>query len=111
MQRPGFFDVLRLLIELFAFGSLVYWGFAQFDFPWNIVAGLGAPLLAILVWALFVSPKAVIRVHPFVQALVELLVYVAVTAAWWTLGQPWIGLVFGLVAVVVGVIVGRRKFA
>lgn len=111
VQRPGALDVVRLLVELVAFGSLAVWGFTGFAFPWNIVAGIGAPVIAILVWALFLSPKAVLKVHPFVQALAELLVYAAVTAAWWSMGQPWIGLAFGVVAVAVGVLVGRRRFA
>lgn len=50
-------------------------------------------------------------VHPFVRALVELLVYASATIAWWSLGQAWIGLIFGLIAVTVGVIAGRRRFA
>lgn len=103
-------DLLAFLCELFAFASLAIWGFASWPFPWNIVAGIGAPLLAILVWALFVSPRAVIAVHPFVRAIVELLVYVSATIAWWDLGQAWIGLVFGVVAVTVGVLAGRRRF-
>ena len=48
----------------------------MWPFPWNIVAGVGAPVVAIIVWALFVSPRAVLAVHPFVRAIVELLVYV-----------------------------------
>lgn len=111
VERPGFVDILRFVIELVAFGSLAYWGFVSFELPWNIVAGIGAPLAAILVWALFLSPRAVFAVHPFVQALAEILVYVAVTAAWWSLGQVWVGIAFAVVAVTVGVIVGRRKFA
>lgn len=111
VERPKVLDILRFLIELVAFGSLAYWGFASFDLPWNIVAGIGAPLVAILVWALFLSPRAVLAVHPFVQAFAELLIYVAVTAAWWSLGHVWIGIGFAVVAVAVGVIVGRRKFA
>ncbi|RLK47840.1 YrdB family protein [Microbacterium telephonicum] len=104
-------DVLAFLSELFAFASLAIWGFLAFAFPWNIVAGIGAPVLAILVWALFVSPKAVVRVHPFARALVELMVYAAATIAWWTAGQAWIGLVYGVFAVTVGVIAGRRRLA
>jgi len=104
-------DVLAFVCELFAFGTLAFWGFTAWPFPWNIVAGIGAPLIAILVWALFVSPRAVVRVHPFVRALVELLVYAAATAAWWDAGQAWIGLIFAVVAVAVGLIAGRRRLA
>ena len=102
-------DVLAFVCELFAFVTLAIWGFASWPFPWNIVAGVGAPLLAILVWALFVSPRAVFAVHPFVRAVVELLVYVTATLAWWSMGLTWVGLVFGIVAVTAGVLAGRRR--
>ncbi|MCR2764057.1 YrdB family protein [Microbacterium sp. zg.B48] len=104
-------DVLALLCELFAFISLAIWGFAAWQFPWNIVIGIGAPVLAILTWALFVSPRAVFEVHPFVRAVVELLVYVSATLAWWSLGLTWVGLVSGVVAVTAGVLAGRRRLA
>ena len=103
-------DILAFLCELFAFATLAIWGFASWPFPWNIVAGIGAPVLAIVVWALFVSPRAVFTVHPFVRAFVELLVYASATIAWWSMGQAWLGLVFGVVAVTIGVIAGRRRF-
>ncbi|WP_137844166.1 YrdB family protein [Microbacterium sp. 2FI] len=104
-------DLLAFVCELFAFATLAIWGFASWLFPWNIVAGIAAPLAAIVVWALFVSPRAVLAVHPFVRALVELLVYASATIAWWSMGQAWVGLVFGAIAVTVGVIAGRRRFA
>lgn len=104
-------DILRLLTELVAVGSLALWGFLSWPFPWNIVAGIGAPLLAILMWALFVSPKAVFAVHPFIRIVVELLIFLSATLAWWALGQPWIGLAVGVVSVAVGVAVARRSVA
>jgi hypothetical protein len=104
-------DVLAFVCELFAFVTLAIWGFAVWPFPWNIGVGIGAPLAAILVWALFVSPRAVFAVHPFVRAVVELLVYVSATLAWWSMGLTWVGLVFGIVAVTAGVLSGRRRFA
>ncbi|WP_431802131.1 YrdB family protein [Microbacterium sp. bgisy203] len=104
-------DVIAFLCELFAVGTLAVWGFTAWPFPWNIVVGVAAPGIAILVWALFVSPRAVLSVHPFVRALVELLVYASVTIVWWTSGSPWIGLAFAVVAVTVGLIAGRRRLA
>jgi Protein of unknown function (DUF2568) len=104
-------DIVAFVCELFAFASLAIWGFAMWPFPWNIVVGIGAPVVAILVWALFVSPRAVLAVHPFVRAIAELLVYVSATIAWWSMGLTWVGLVFGVLAVTVGVISGRRRFA
>lgn len=111
MARPSVLDIVRLLVALVTFGTLALWGALVFEFPWNIVVAIAAPLAAIVVWALFLSPRAVLRVHPFVQAVIELLLYVAVTLAWWNLAQPWVGLGFGVVAVTVGLLVGRRRFA
>ncbi|WP_431778279.1 YrdB family protein [Microbacterium aurantiacum] len=104
-------DLLAFACELFAFVTLAIWGFAMWPLPWNIVVGIGAPVAAILVWALFVSPRAVVPVHPFVRGFVELLVYASATVAWWGMGQPWVGLVFAVIAVTVGVISGRRRLA
>lgn len=107
-RRVSVLDVLRLLTELAALAALAMWGFLAWAAPWNIVVGIGAPVLAILAWALFVSPKAVIAVHPFLRAIVELAVFLAATIALWDLGLPWVGVAFGVVAVVVGLLHNRR---
>lgn len=104
-------DVVRTVILILAIGSLALWGFAAWSLPWSIVFGVGAPLLVLVVWALFLSPRPVLRVHPFLRATVELLIYVGVTIAWWSMGQALIGSAFGLVAIVAGVISGRRALA
>lgn len=102
-------DVLRLVSELLAFGSLCVWGFLAWSLPWNIVWGLGAPIVAILIWALFLSPKAVIALPRAVRTLIELLVFVSATLALWALDLPWAGLAVGVFCVVVGVFVLRRE--
>lgn len=104
-------DVLAFLCALFAFGTLAVWGFTAWPFPWNVVIGVAAPLIVLVLWALFVSPRAVLLVHPFVRALVELLVYAAATIVWWSSGSPWIGLAFAVVAITVGLVAGRRRLA
>lgn len=104
-------DVLRFVLELFAIVSLGIWGFLAWPLPWNIVVGIGAPVLAILLWALFRSPKAVLHVDPFVKAIVEIVVMGSAAFAWWSLGQPVVALVFAVVATVSGAINGRREFA
>lgn len=104
-------DILRLVLELFAFVSLGIWGFATWPVPVNIVFGIVAPALAILLWALFRSPKAVIHLDPFGRALVEIVVFGSAAFAWWNIGAPLVGVVFGVVAVVSGVIAGRKEYA
>ncbi len=101
VERPTIsaLDVVRTVVLVAAVASLALWGFASWDLPWNVILGIGAPVLVILVWALFLSPRPVLRVHPFLRAAVELLIYVGVTIAWWSMGQALIGTAFALVAV------------
>lgn len=107
----GFNDVVRFLLELFAIASLGIWGFAAWPFPWNIAVGILAPALAIVLWALFRSPRAVLKVDPFVKAIVEIAVMLTAAYAWWDLRQPIVAIVFALVAIISGVVNGRREFA
>ncbi len=112
MPKIGPNDVLRFLLELFAFVSLGIWGFAAFPLPWpGVLVGIGAPALAILLWGLFVSPKAVFRIDVFGKALVEIAVFSAAAIGWWMLGQPVVAVVFAVVAAVSGIISGRKQLA
>jgi hypothetical protein len=49
---------VRFLCELAMLVALAYWGLTAFDGAVSYFAGVGAPLVAILVWAQFVAPKA-----------------------------------------------------
>lgn len=113
VERPALsaLDIVRVVVLIAAIGSLALWGFASWDLPWSIVIGIGAPVVALLLWALFLSPRPVLRVHPFLRAIVELFIYVGVTIAWWSMGQALIGTAFAVVAVVAGVLSGRRALA
>ena len=105
-------DILRFLLELFAFFSLGFWGFAAWPLPWpGVLVGVLAPAFAILVWALFRSPKAVFRLDPFGKAVVEIAVFGAAALAWLDLGQPVVAVVFAIVATISGVISGRKELS
>ncbi len=104
-------DIVRVGVLIAALASLVVWGFAEFSLPLSLVVGVGAPALMLILWALFLSPRPVLRVHAFIAAIVELAIYAAVTMAWWAMGQAWIGIAFALVAVAAGLVAGRRRLA
>ncbi|WP_244259279.1 YrdB family protein [Rathayibacter sp. VKM Ac-2759] len=106
--RIGPNDVLRFVLELFALVTFGIWGFTTWALPLSIVFGIGAPVLAALVWALFLSPRAVFSLDVYGRSLIELLVMGAAAVAWLDMGQPIVAIVFGVVAVVSGVIAGRR---
>lgn len=107
--RIGVVEALRFLCELFAIVSLAIWGFTKWQAPLNIVFGIGLPVVAILLWALFLSPRAVFAVDLFVRALVEIVVMGTAAFAWADMGQWWVAGVFAVVALVTGVVVGRRE--
>jgi hypothetical protein len=110
--KLGANDVLRFVLELFAFISLGIWGFTAWPLPWpGVLVGIAAPAFAILIWALFRSPKAVFRLDPFGKALVEIAVMGAAALAWWDLGQPIVAGIFAVLATVSGIISGRKELS
>jgi hypothetical protein len=51
--------LLRFLLELCALGALGYWGFKTGSVTsTKVVLGVGAPLVAAVVWGTFLSPRA-----------------------------------------------------
>lgn len=113
VERPVItvLDVIRTIVLVIAIGTLALWGFATWPLPWNIVVGIGAPIVVLLVWALFLSPRPVLRVHPFLRALVEVLISLSVTVAWWSMDQALIGTAYAVVAIAAGVMTGRRALS
>lgn len=111
VARATALDIVRVVVLITALASLVLWGLAAWTLPWNLAAAIGAPILTLLLWALFLSPRPVLVVHPFVRAAVELVLYAAVTITWWTMGQAWIGLGFAVVAIATGLMAGRRALS
>lgn len=112
-QKPriSVLEIARVLVLLVALFSFVVWGLLSWAAPWNIVVAVATPAIVLLVWALFLSPRPVLRVHPFIAAAVELLIYAGVTIAWWSLGEVIAGIGFALVSVTAGVMAGLRRLA
>lgn len=106
----GVNEVLRVILELFAIFTLGYWGYLAWPFPWPGVAFmLGTPLFAIIVWALFRSPKALIPVDIVGRGIVEIAVMGSAAIAWAMLGQPIIAVAFAAIALVSGIINLRKE--
>lgn len=105
-------EVLRFALELFAFFSLGYWGYLAWPFPWpGIAFMIGTPVFAIVVWALFRSPKAVIPVDIVGRGIVEIAVMGSAAIAWAMLGHPIVAIVFAAFALVSGIINLRKEAA
>ncbi|MFF8941412.1 YrdB family protein [Streptomyces sp. NPDC014864] len=98
--RPwyGANEVLAFLLELAALGFLGWWGFgAGHEGALRILLGVGTPLLAIMVWALFAAPRARLRPRLPLVLVVKALVLGGGAAALYGVGHP---VAAGVVAVV-----------
>lgn len=105
-------DVVRFLLELFAFFTLALWGYMAFPFPLpGIFFTIGLPLFAVVLWAVFRSPKAVVKTDPVGKAIVEIAIMGAATYCWFSLGYPFVGIVFGVLALFSGIVNFRRENA
>lgn len=85
---------VRFLCELAMLVALAYWGLKAFDGAVSYVAGVGAPLVAILVWAQFVAPKARHPVSLPVRLAIEDSLFIATTLALSAVDRVAPGLVF-----------------
>jgi hypothetical protein len=65
---------LMFLLELAVYGAVAWWGFTLPGGPIvRLLAGLGAPALFAVVWAVFGSPKAKIPLRGLGRAVLEVL--------------------------------------
>ena len=101
---------LRSLVHLLLVLSIAAWGFLAFELPLpGALIGLGMLLFAVVIWALFLSPKPVLVADRFGQAFVELLLAAGAVAALLALGVFWvIPAVIGLLAVVLGFVAAKK---
>ena len=92
---------LRFLLELGILGALGYWGFRTGNgtlMKW--VLGLGAPLLAAVVWGTFLSPKATVELPTSPRLLLEVVVFGLAALALYKAGQTNLAATLGLVYVI-----------
>lgn len=104
--------MLRIVVAVFGLVSLAYWGYISWPFPMPaILFMIAAPGFAALVWYLFRSPRSPVDTDPVGKAIVEIALVVAASGAWLSIGHPWIGLVFFILAAASGIVTFRRELA
>lgn len=83
---------------------ITFWAMNSWRLPFpGLLAGAGFFVLTTVIWALFLSPKPVLRTDRFGQALIELLLIAGAVGALLSLGTNWIvALILGIIAAVVG---------
>jgi hypothetical protein len=92
---------LRFLLELCALGALGYWGFKTGGGAIaKITLGVGAPLVAAVVWGTFLSPRAPVALPGLLVLVLQALVFASAAAGLVATGHRTLALVFGVVVVV-----------
>jgi hypothetical protein len=100
----GLLLTLRFVLEISALVALAHWGFTTGGTVENVVLGVGAPTVAIAVWALFVSPKARFG-SAARRAVFEAVVFGAAVVALLAADQTTWAVIFAAVAIVDSVLV------
>ena len=104
-------QMLRALCHLAAVVIVSAWALTAWPLPFpGLLTGGAALVAAVLIWALFLSPRPVLRTDRFGQALIELLLIAAAVAALLSLGAHWlIAACFGLLAATAGFLFGTKS--
>jgi hypothetical protein len=110
---------LRFLLELCALIALGYWGFATGSGAIaKVVLCIGAPLVAAVVWGVFVAPRAPVELPGVLVLLLQVLVFGSAAAGLATTGHRTLALMFAVVVVINAILIyawgamiqpGRRK--
>lgn len=91
--------VLALVLELGVLAALVYWSFsAGSTIPVKIVLGIGAPAVAMIVWAIWGAPRSGRRLQGVSYWLLRIAFDAAGAVALYVANQHTWGVIFALVA-------------
>jgi hypothetical protein len=89
---------LAFLLELCMLAALGYWGFTlDQGLAIRLIAGLGLPVLAAIVWGVFMAPRASHRLQGPAYLILGLVIFGLAIAALYAAGRPGLALAFAIV--------------
>lgn len=89
---------VTFILELCLLVAFGYWGFTTGDSLWlKILLGIGTPVLAAVLWGLFMAPKAARRLPSPWHEIAQVVFFALGTAALYAAGQPTFALLFAVV--------------
>lgn len=103
--------LVRSILHLVVVISVTCWGFLRWNLPLpGIAVGVGGLVLTVLVWALFLSPRAVLSTDRYARALIELLFIAGGTAALLDMHVFWvIPTAFGVLGAILGYLASLQQ--
>ena len=95
----GFNQLIYFLLELNMFASLGYIGFQSNAHPYGkYVAGVGLPLTAVVLWAIFAAPRSTYRLEAPYRSLFALTLFWLTALLLYQASYPRLAITFGFVA-------------
>lgn len=96
---------LRFLVELLALAAFAIGGWSLATGPLRFVLAIALPVIAAIVWGLWMAPKSSRRLHDPTRLVVEIVFFLAAGVALVIAGFPvaGVGLALGAIAVAVAV--------
>jgi hypothetical protein len=91
---------LRFLLELCMLAALGYWGFqVSKGTLMKIGLGIGAPLIAAVLWGLFEAPNSSMRLQGAPQLILEVAIFAVAAAALYAAKHPSLAVMFTVIVV------------
>lgn len=91
---------LAFILELSVLAALCYWGFYSGpNMPAKIGLGIGLPVLAIIVWAIWGAPNSTTQLQGIWFLLLQIVFFGSAAVALYTANQRVLGIVFALIFV------------
>lgn len=87
------------LAELGMLVGLSWWGLLAFEGVMSWVVGIGLPVIVLVIWGVFLSPKASMPPPLPAQIAVRLLLLLTGAAALWAVGVPEFAIAQAILAV------------
>ena len=92
---------LAFLFEIVALIAISWWGFHLGDNTADhVLLGVGAPLLAIVLWGLFAAPRSAVRTPMIGVLSVKVVVFGAAAFAVWFSGLHLLAVIFAVLVAI-----------
>ncbi len=92
---------LAFVLELVMIAAYAYWGFRLTDsLLLNVALGIGAPLLVMVIWGLFLAPRSEKRLTGASYLVLKSVLMGGSMMALAVAGQPTAAIIFAVVAVI-----------
>ncbi len=92
---------VRFLLELCMLAAVGYWGFkTQSGWAMRIILGIGLPILLVVIWSLFVAPKAAYPLCGIPPMVLSLILLGSGALALFASGRADLGWIYAIILIV-----------